>query len=192
MTYNIVDLKPAKMEDLGEVITCANFHSSDSSLLCYGGSSGTSKVIDLRLASQGQNSTREFIDRPDPAKRNFFTDIVNTLSDVKFSLDGKFVYTRDYLTVRVWDMAMEAKPYNTLEVQDEMKRHMCELYEEEKVLEKFELAAGNGPLLVSGAYSSSIMLIGRDGSKSTIVARHENPMDVLPNGMEEWDSSRSV
>ena len=77
---------------------------------------------------------------------------------------------------------MESKPYNTIEVQDEMKRHMCELYEEEKVLEKFEIASCNGPLLVTGAYSSNIMWIGRDGSKSTMVARHENPMDVYQMG----------
>lgn len=36
---------------------------------------------------------------------------------MKFSHNGRYLMTRDYLTVKVWDLQMENKPLETYQVQ---------------------------------------------------------------------------
>lgn len=35
---------------------------------------------------------------------------------MKFSHNGRYLMTRDYLTVKVWDLQMESKPLETYQV----------------------------------------------------------------------------
>ena len=39
-----------------------------------------------------------FEEPEDPASKSFFTEIVASISDVKFSRNGRYVLSRDYLT----------------------------------------------------------------------------------------------
>jgi len=45
---DIVDIKPANMEELTEVITAAEFHPSECSLFVYSSSKGTVRLCDMR------------------------------------------------------------------------------------------------------------------------------------------------
>jgi len=42
-----------------------------------------------------------FEEKEDPAARSFFSEIISSISDVKFSRSGRYLLTRDYLTVNV-------------------------------------------------------------------------------------------
>ncbi len=42
-----------------------------------------------------------FEEEEDPATRSYFSEIVASISDAKFSRDGKYIFSRDYLTVKV-------------------------------------------------------------------------------------------
>lgn len=46
------------------------------------------------------------------------------MSDVKFSHSGRYMLTRDYLTVKVWDLNMEARPIETYQV-NAARRPLC-------------------------------------------------------------------
>lgn len=46
---DIVDIKPANMEELTEVITAAEFHPSHCNIFAYSSSKGTVKVGDMRV-----------------------------------------------------------------------------------------------------------------------------------------------
>lgn len=48
---DILDIKPANMEELTEVITAAEFHPSHCNLFCYSSSKGTVKLGDMRDAA---------------------------------------------------------------------------------------------------------------------------------------------
>ncbi|KAI4331269.1 hypothetical protein MLD38_029470 [Melastoma candidum] len=50
-SFNIVDVKPANMEDLTEVITSAEFHPSHCNMLAYSSSKGCIRLIDLRQSA---------------------------------------------------------------------------------------------------------------------------------------------
>lgn len=58
-----------------------------------------------------------FEEPEDPSNRSFFSEIISSISDVKFSHSGRYLMTRDYLTVKVWDLNMESKPLETYQVQ---------------------------------------------------------------------------
>jgi serine/threonine-protein phosphatase 2A regulatory subunit B len=47
-SFNIVDIKPANMEELTEVITAAEFHPSGCNVFMYASSKGTIKMADMR------------------------------------------------------------------------------------------------------------------------------------------------
>lgn len=57
-----------------------------------------------------------FEEPEDPSNRSFFSEIISSISDVKFSHSGRYLMTRDYLTVKVWDLNMESKPLETYQV----------------------------------------------------------------------------
>ncbi|TNN33931.1 Serine/threonine-protein phosphatase 2A regulatory subunit B beta isoform [Liparis tanakae] len=58
----------------------------------------------------------DFEEPEDPSTRSFFSEIISSISDVKFSHSGRYLMTRDYLTVKVWDLQMESKPIETYQV----------------------------------------------------------------------------
>ena len=58
----------------------------------------------------------EFEEPEEPNSRSFFSEIIGTISDVKFSHNGRYLLSRDYLTVKVWDLHMENKPIMSFQV----------------------------------------------------------------------------
>ena len=62
-SFNIVDIKPANMEELTEVITAAEFHPLSCNWFMYASSKGTIKLADMRqsaLCDQHAKRTYEF------------------------------------------------------------------------------------------------------------------------------------
>lgn len=62
------------------------------------------------------SSSAVFEEPEDPSNRSFFSEIISSISDVKFSHSGRYIMTRDYLTVKVWDLNMENQPIETYQV----------------------------------------------------------------------------
>lgn len=50
-SFNIVDIKPANMEELTEVITAAEFHPTSCNWFMYASSKGTIKLADMRQSA---------------------------------------------------------------------------------------------------------------------------------------------
>jgi len=59
-----------------------------------------------------------FEEEEDPANKSFFSEIISSISDVKFSRDGRYILSRDYLTLKIWDINMENKPVKTFNIHD--------------------------------------------------------------------------
>ena len=57
-----------------------------------------------------------FEEPEDPSNRSFFSEIISSISDVKFSHNGRYMMTRDYLSVKIWDLNMESRPVETYQV----------------------------------------------------------------------------
>lgn len=157
--FNIVDIKPTNMEELTEVITSAEFHPSHCNLFMYSLSKGTIKLSDMRLNSLCDTHAKVFEEYLDPALHNFFTEITSLISDVKFSPDGRYIVSRDYMTVKIWDLAMELKPVKTINVHEHLRDRLCDTYENDAIFDKFEVQfSGDNKSVMTGSYNNNFMI----------------------------------
>ncbi|RCI04108.1 protein phosphatase 2A regulatory subunit cdc55 [Rhizopus stolonifer] len=162
-SFNIVDIKPANMEELTEVITAAEFHPEHCNLFMYSSSKGTIKLADMRESALCDQNAKVFEEPEDPSNRSFFSEIISSISDVKFSQDGRYILSRDYLTLKIWDINMENKPIRTINIHDNLRPKLCDLYENDCIFDKFECTfSGDGSHIMTGSYSNYIHLYGRE------------------------------
>uniref|UniRef100_A0AAY4BHE6 Serine/threonine-protein phosphatase 2A 55 kDa regulatory subunit B n=1 Tax=Denticeps clupeoides TaxID=299321 RepID=A0AAY4BHE6_9TELE len=141
-SFNIVDIKPTNMEELTEVITAAEFHPHQCNTFVYSSSKGSIRLCDMRAAALCDSHSKFFEEPEDPSNRSFFSEIISSISDVKFSHSGRYLMTRDYLTIKVWDLNMENKPLETYQVHDYLRSKLCSLYENDCIFDKFECVRG--------------------------------------------------
>ncbi|KAK8455952.1 hypothetical protein SEVIR_4G251000v4 [Setaria viridis] len=120
-SFNIVDVKPTNMEDLTEVITCAEFHPTHCNTLAYSSSKGSIRLIDLRQSALCDNHSKIFEEHEAPGTRSFFTEIIASISDIKFSRDGRHILSRDYMTLKLWDLNMDSGPVSTFQVHEHLR-----------------------------------------------------------------------
>ncbi|KAL6937679.1 protein phosphatase 2A regulatory subunit cdc55 [Hanseniaspora osmophila] len=173
-SFNIVDIKPANMEELTEVITSAEFHPSHCNYFMYASSKGTIKLCDMRTNALCDNyQAKVFEEYTDPSTHNFFTEITSSISDVKFSPCGRYIASRDYLTVKIWDINMNNKPLQTLHIHDQLKDKLSDTYENDAIFDKFEVGwQGNSKSVMTGSYNNNFMIypnvLGSDTSKLNV------------------------
>ena len=79
-----------------------------------------------------------FEEEEDPTNRSFFSEIISSISDVKFSHDGWYILSRDYLNLKIWDINMENRPLKTIPIHDHLRGKLCDLYENDCIFDKFE------------------------------------------------------
>ena len=188
-SFNIVDVKPTNLEELTEVITSATFHPSHCSLMMYSSSRGAIRLVDLRDNALCDQHAKQLEGEDDIAGKSFFSEIISSISDAKFSgAEGRYVVSRDYLTVKLWDLHMEARPVRVIHVHDFLKVHLCDLYENDCIFDKFELAINSsGSRGVTGSYNNHFVLFdlmetvgggtgeGGGGGQITIEALKDGP-----------------
>lgn len=161
-SFNIVDIKPTNMEELTEVITSAEFHPSHCNLFMFSSSKGTVKLADMRAAALCDRSAKTFEEAEDPSSKSFFSEIISSISDIKFSRDGRFILSRDYMTLKIWDINMENKPVKTFNIHDHLRSKLCDLYENDCIFDKFECTMSNdGNLVLTGSYHNYFNIYDR-------------------------------
>jgi serine/threonine-protein phosphatase 2A regulatory subunit B len=79
-----------------------------------------------------------FEEPEDLSNKTFFSEITTSISDLKFSKDGRYIVSRDYLSLKIWDVNMENKPVATYHVHDHLKPKLCDLYENDAIFDKFD------------------------------------------------------
>jgi serine/threonine-protein phosphatase 2A regulatory subunit B len=142
------------MEDLTEVITGAEFHPRECNLFVYSSSRGIIRLCDMRQSAlcdrhcKGKEdsifrfsyffSSLVFEEPEDPTTRSFFSEIISSISDIKFSHSGRYMLTRDFLNLKVWDLQMDNKPVETYPIHEYLRTKLCVLYENDCIFDKFE------------------------------------------------------
>lgn len=156
-SFVAVDIKPANMDDLTEVITVAEFHPTASHIFAHASSKGVLRLADMRCGALCDNHAKMFEDMSVPeSHRSFFSDIIGSINDVKFvgSL-GNHLVTRDYMNLRIWDLRSESRPILTYPVQEGLRNRLAELYESDLIFDKFDVAvSGDGQRFATGTYSN--------------------------------------
>jgi len=163
-SFNIVDIKPANMEDLTEVITSAEFHPHHCSIFMYSSSRGSVKLSDMRASALCDHHAKVFEEEEDPGSKSFFSEIIASISDVKFSRDGRYILSRDYMTLKIWDLNMENKPVKIVNIHEPLRAKLCDLYENDCIFDKFECSfSHDGNHMVTGSYNDFFHVYDRNG-----------------------------
>ncbi|KAH7136645.1 UAA transporter family-domain-containing protein [Dactylonectria macrodidyma] len=169
-SFNIVDIKPANMEELTEVITAAEFHPMSCNWFMYASSKGTIKLADMRESALCDQHAKLFEQEEDPSSRSFFSEIISSISDVRFSYDGRYILSRDYLTVKIWDINMERQPVKTIPIHEHLRPRLCDTYENDSIFDKFEVVfSGDAKNVMTGSYNNNFMIYPSDPDKEVEV-----------------------
>ncbi|KRX11177.1 WD40-repeat-containing domain [Pseudocohnilembus persalinus] len=162
-----VDLKPDNLDELSEVITSSQFHPIQDNQFLYTTSKGIAKIGDMRQSGICDNTAITLSEKEDPSKKNFFTEIVASISDATFSKNGRYIFSRDFLNVKVWDVNMANKPVVTIPIFEPLKSKLCELYENECIFDKFSIQSSPcGNYFTTGNFNSSFHVIDRFGENN--------------------------
>ncbi|KAM7250689.1 hypothetical protein ACFE04_022572 [Oxalis oulophora] len=108
---------------------------------------------------QGNNSSRVpsdtlFEEQETPGSRSFFTEIIASISDIKFARDGRYIVSRDYMNLKLWDINMDSGPVSNFQVHEHLRPRLCDLYENDSIFDKFECCpSGDGLRVATGSYS---------------------------------------
>ncbi len=86
---------------------------------------------------------KTFFESDNDHTKPFFSEIVASISDIKFSRDGRYAISRDYLRVRIWDLNMSHKALQTIPVNSNLQSKLIELYENDCIFDKFEISVSN-------------------------------------------------
>lgn len=170
-TLNAIDLKPPEADGYVELITCAEFHPISCNIMIHSNSSGHIKMNDLRQAALADDCTREFFEQRKSPSSQMFAEVLppSAVSDVKFSNCGRYILSRDFLTLKVWDVNMESKPLKTIQVHGRLRTRLRHLYEDDCLdFEKFECAfSHDASHIVTGSYSNMFQIYDRLGRTET-------------------------
>jgi len=155
--FNMVDLKPTNMDDLSEVITAAEFHPTHCNTFIYGSSKGCVRMGDMRESALCDSHSKSFQVRPEVEGKSFFSEIISSVSDIKFASDGMHILSRDFMTLKLWDIRIENRPVLVVPIHDHLRAKLCELYENDCIFDKFECALSkDGSQVITGSYDHRI------------------------------------
>lgn len=109
-----------------------------------------------------------FEQEEDASSRSFFSEIISSISDVRFSHDGRYIVSRDYLTVKIWDVNMERQPVKTIPIHEHLRPRLCDTYENDSIFDKFEVVfSGDAENVMTGSYNNNFMIYPTEESKET-------------------------
>merc|ERR1719272_1214418 len=175
-SYNIVDIKPANMEELTEVITAAEFHPTNCNEFIFSSSRGSIKLGDMRARALCDTHTKLFEEEEQPGNKSFFSEIIASISDIKFTQDGRYIVSRDYLTLKIWDVKKENQPVKTIQIHEYLRSKLCDLYENDCIFDKFECAvSGDGKNLITGGYQNFFHVYDREGNEDICIEAAKAP-----------------
>jgi len=184
-SFNIVDIKPVNMEELTEVITAAEFHPSHCNVFMYSSSKGTIKLADMRESALCDSHVKLFEEGEDPSNRSFFSEIISSISDVKFSHDGRYILSRDYLSLKIWDVNMESRPIKTIRIHDHLQSKLCDLYENDCIFDKFEcMFSGDGKHVMTGSYHNYFRIFDVDSPTDVVLQADKSAFKAKKMGVQ--------
>lgn len=112
----------------------------------------------------------DFEEEEDPSNKSFFSEIISSISDVKFSRDGRYILSRDYLTLKIWDVNMDNKPVKTIPIHEHLRSKLCDLYENDCIFDKFESLWGyDNKKILTGSYNNYFHIFDKDDDSDVVL-----------------------
>lgn len=91
--------------------------------------------------------------------------------------------SRDYLSIKVWDLHMETRPVEVYPAHEYLRLKLCSLYENDCIFDKFECCwSGNDQYIMTGSYNNFFKIFDRNTKRDvTLEATKEiaKPRTIL-------------
>jgi len=151
--FVLVNVTPEKLQELSEVITCAQFHPQHSWMFLWGSTKGAVYLCDMRDSLENK---KKITLKSEQDSNSFLSEITNSISDAKFAnSEGTQIIAREFTTLKLWDTRNTRNPISTVNVLPNISSSkLVELYECDAVFDKFGCCANNiGSCVVTGGYA---------------------------------------
>ena len=165
------------MEDLTEVIMTAKFHPSHCHMFAWTSSRGRIFIADTReralcdhtgvvLGDQQASSpshANNGHNNGNPALSSLFNEIISSASDIQFTPNDPHIISRDYMTLKLWDVRVEKAPILTFSVHDQIRDLLPDLYDSDNIFDKFQVAlSSDGSKMATGSYNANTRIFDKN------------------------------
>jgi serine/threonine-protein phosphatase 2A regulatory subunit B len=154
-------MKLADGSAIDELITTCSYHPTLDYSLMYGTSKGIINLCDLRTNCLIERGNREAILQFNPRSVDIefaeddLSALTDSILDANFSPDGKYILSRDYFCIRLWDVRNNKSPVWEKPVHNYLRDQADMLYENDALLDAFQCAMSpDGRHFVTGSYSN--------------------------------------
>lgn len=200
--FTIADFFPTNTQ-LREVITTIDTHPLYSNLFVHGSNLGNINLCDLRERSLAQKPSKQFSsirkDRKaatvadafnDEDQQSLFDEVTSGVAGVKFSRGGKYIVSRDYMSVKIWDTRYEKRPFETFYVHEYLREGLFELYKAEQLGDAFGLGLSSKGNIVTGTYNNYFHLFELSERKDVFIQASREPETISP--IQQLNKRRDV
>ena len=170
--FNLVDLNSNKSDEL---VSSASFNGFGSScVFLYTTSKGMINICDFREKSNFTNRPSQQLSTAlaNKGQNDQYNRLLDYVSSALFLNDANQVVSRDYLSVKLWDLRSSAnyKPLFSAQVTDYMEKNLSTLYEQDSLDDEFFLdVSPDGKHMVTGGYNKSAHIIDMSATSNTVV-----------------------
>jgi len=176
--YTLVDLT---CDEPRELITCIELAPNDENVFVYGSSNGTVRVCDTRSTFSCTSPIMTFVNKEEYSNE-LRAEALPSIASVKITNDGNYVITRDYLTIRIFDMRKPNIPINIIPVHPYLSQRMHELEANEAIYDRFEMSlSGDSKYVVTGSYDREFFIHDIERNVTLPLLSHRfQPKPILP------------
>lgn len=169
---------PDRIEDITHLITGLTTSPSSPSLFAYSTNRGSIRVCDTRSTALCDKPALE-IDNLAASEQNAVIILLNSIADLKFfNSNDRFIATRDFMSIKIWDLANTSSPVEVYPVQSHLKPYLNSIYETELLFDDFKLSlSSDDKYIVTGSYQSDIRIVDRSMGPSGIYRVKMEPDD---------------
>lgn len=94
--------------------------------------------------------------------------MLSSVSSFTFLNNGKYIAVRDFLTVKIWDVAKHDRPIAAIVTQESLKSKLSEMFENDSIFDKFSISRSkDSNTLLTGNYNNSFHLIDVEDLQNT-------------------------
>ena len=165
----LADLKPESGQpDI--LLTAAAFHPQNGSIFLVSNSNGACEIGDLRDPPCRKKREYQVTLQVRPELHNTVfhaehSDILSAISAASF-MGRDFVVTRDYLSLKMWDMRFPTHPVAACPVLDFLAPTMDYLYDKDLIFDRFPLAVDDQSMTVATGLYAGTVAVWRPGRES--------------------------
>lgn len=135
-------------------------------MFLYGTNCGSLVLGDCRVSECCQPLTMRLDSCRE--KANFFTQMISSYSSLAFLNNNKQIVTRDFLSVKVWDICKTDKPIASITIQDTLKTKLCEIFENDCIFDKFNVSLSkDSNTVLTGNYNNNFHAIDLSDNTNT-------------------------